>query len=161
MYLLRRQIFIPAPRPEVFTFFEDPGNLAKITPRWMPIKDLTAGYPPMRLGMRIVHPIKWYGIRLAWESCIIEYDPPRRFVDEQTRGPYRSWRHEHDFEEAAGGTVMRDRVQYELPLGILGQMTHRLVVERQLRRIFDYRERRIKQLFAPNRATPSRQESEP
>jgi ligand-binding SRPBCC domain-containing protein len=79
---------------------------------------------------------------------IESFDPPTSFVDVQVRGPYRSWRHEHTFEEHGNRTLMRDRVQYELPFGILGSVAHRLIVARQLRRIFDYRARRIRKLFA-------------
>ena len=70
----------------------------------------------------------------------------------QTKGPYKEWRHEHTFVEVEGGTLMRDRVQYELPLGILGTIAHRLIVARQLKEIFDYRARRIGKLFAKKEA---------
>jgi len=95
-------------------------------------------------------------------SEIVECEASHRFVDEQISGPFRAWRHEHDFEDADGGTIMRDCVQYELPFGILGHVTHRLIVKDQRRRIFDYRERRIKQLFASDQPAPAlTMESEP
>jgi ligand-binding SRPBCC domain-containing protein len=62
--------------------------------------------------------------------------------------PYKYWRHTHEFEDLGNQTLMRDRVQYELPFGILGTVTHRLVVARQLEGIFDYRARKIRKLFA-------------
>ncbi len=154
-YILERRVLIPAPRDTVFAFFEDPGNLAKITPRWTGFKDLTPEGPPLRVGLRTAHTIRWLGVGLRWTSKVVEYEPPHRFVDEQIGGPFRAWRHEHVFEDANGGTIMRDRVQYELPFGILGDVTHRLIVKGQLRRIFDYRERRIKQLFASDRPAPA------
>jgi ligand-binding SRPBCC domain-containing protein len=68
------------------------------------------------------------------------WDPPRRFVDVQISGPYRMWHHTHDFEPApGGGTLMRDTVRYALPLGALGELAHRLLVRRDLERIFDFR----------------------
>ena len=60
-------------------------------------------------------------------------------IEVQERGPYRSWRHTHSFEDAAGGTMMRDRVEYALPFGALGELAHRLFVSRQLARIFGFR----------------------
>lgn len=147
MYQLERELLIPAPRDQVFAFFENPRNLAKVTPKWINFEDFTREGPPMRVGMRTKHHIKWLGIAIRWTSRIVEYDPPSLFVDAQTGGPYRFWRHEHEFESVDGGTLMRDRVRYELPFGILGHVTHRLIIERQLRGIFDYRARRIKKMF--------------
>ncbi len=138
-----------ARRDDVFRFFEDPRNLSKISPPSLVVDEQTADYPPMSVGLEIAHPIRWFGLSVQWRSRITEYDPPRRFVDEQIRGPYRSWRHEHSFEDAGNRTLMRDRVQYELPFGILGEITRRLVVARQLRSIFDYRARRVAEVFLP------------
>lgn len=148
MFHLRREILIPAPLGEVFEFFSDPANLARITPKSVGFRDLTLDARPMRLGMEIIHEIRWLGLPVRWATLIEEYDPPHRFVDTQLKGPYKYWRHEHSFDETPGGTLMRDHVQYELPFGILGVVTHRLIVARQLRRIFDYRGRKIRRLFA-------------
>lgn len=152
MFHLRREVLIPAQRDEVFEFFSDPANLAKITPKSVGFRDLTPDARPMRLGMQIIHEIRWFGLPVRWVTLIEEYDPPRRFVDTQLKGPYKYWRHEHTFEETPGGTLMRDHVQYELPFGILGVVTHRLIVARQLRRIFDYRGRKIRKLFVKDKA---------
>jgi ligand-binding SRPBCC domain-containing protein len=148
VYILERKELVRAPLAEVFKFFEDPGNLQDITPGWMHFRDMTKGYPPMRVGQTTVHQLRWFGVKLRWESHIVEYDPPARFVDVQTRGPYRSWRHEHIFEEVQEGTLVTDHVRYSLPLGILGEIVHALIVNRQLRRIFDYRTMRLKERFA-------------
>jgi len=148
MYSLERDVVIPAPRRDVFRFFEDTRNLDRITPGWMGFRDATNEGPPLHIGMHTVHYIRWFRLRLRWTSRIVEYEPPVRFVDEQTSGPYRYWRHEHSFDVVDGGTRVRDRVQYDLPFGILGNVVHRLIVARQLRRIFDYRERRIQRLVA-------------
>lgn len=139
---------IAAPRGELFAFFEDPGNLGKITPKEMGFRILKMDDPPLREGFRIKYRIKVFGVRVTWVTKIVEYESGVRFVDDQTRGPYAFWRHEHTFEDADGGTLMRDRVQYELPFGILGNAVHGLLVARQLRYIFDYRARVIGELFA-------------
>ncbi|HEY5639770.1 MAG TPA: SRPBCC family protein [Dehalococcoidia bacterium] len=148
MPVLEREAIIPAPRDEVFPFFEDPRNLAKITPRSMGFTIREIDDLPIKPGFRIEYTIKWLGLPLKWVTLIEEYDPPRGFTDVQARGPYRSWRHSHSFEDLGDRTLMRDRVQYELPFGILGSAAHRLIVARQLERIFDHRARRIRRLFA-------------
>jgi ligand-binding SRPBCC domain-containing protein len=154
MHELRREVFVAAPQQAVFDFFSEPSNLGRITPKSVGFRDLTPDARPMRPGMRIVHQIRWFGIPMRWHTVIQEYEPPHRFVDVQTQGPYKTWRHEHRFDEAPGGTLLRDYVQYELPFGILGVVTHRLIVARQLRRIFDYREHAIGEIFAAKTAGP-------
>jgi ligand-binding SRPBCC domain-containing protein len=148
MPVLEREAVIDAPRQEVFAFFEDPRNLRKLTPGWMKFSVQAIDDLPVRAGFRIKYTIRWLGIPMGWETLIAEWEEPVRFVDVQVKGPYRSWRHEHTFDDLGGRTLMRDCVQYELPFGILGAAAHRLVVARQLKQIFDYRARRIRRLFA-------------
>jgi ligand-binding SRPBCC domain-containing protein len=73
---------------------------------------------------------------------IEEWDPPHRFVDVQLRGPYHVWRHTHTFEEVGGSTTIVDDVEYALPFGWLGSF-FRPLVDRDIRRIFDYRTRAV------------------
>jgi ligand-binding SRPBCC domain-containing protein len=94
--------------------------------------------------------LRLHGIPLRWQSRIEVWDPPHRFVDVQTRGPYRHWRHEHLFEAARGGTICRDIVDYEVPGGWL---IERLFVRPDVARIFKFRQRRLEQLFAANAET--------
>jgi ligand-binding SRPBCC domain-containing protein len=148
MYTLERIQLIPVPREELFAFFEDPRNLGEITPLEMGFDILRMDELPIRPGFRIKYRIKVFGVPVTWVSKISEYEPSVRFVDVQTKGPYAHWRHEHSFEDAEGGTLMRDRVQYRLPFGILGSAVHGLLVARQLRYIFDYRARIIGERFS-------------
>lgn len=148
MYTLERSQTIPAPLEDVFQFFEDPRNLARITPPNMNFRITKMDKPPVRPGFRIKYEIKWLGIGLPWITTITEYEPRRRFLDVQTKGPYATWEHEHTFEQVGRHTVMRDRVRYQLPFGILGSIVHRLIVRRQLEHIFDYRTQRIREMYA-------------
>ncbi|HUF52889.1 MAG TPA: SRPBCC family protein [Dehalococcoidia bacterium] len=148
MPMLEREVFIPAPREEVFEFFQDPRNLRRITPKSLGFKITKIDELPMMAGLQISYTISPMVLPMGWRTTIAEWDPPNGFADVQTKGPYKKWRHHHTFEEVEGGTLMRDRVQYELPLGILGTIAHRLIVARQLRHIFDYRARRIRKFFA-------------
>ncbi len=152
MHTLERQQTIPVPREELFEFFEDPRSLRKMTPDGMGFRILKMDQLPVRVGFRIKYRIRVLGVSMRWLTTITEYERNRRFVDDQTSGPYAYWRHEHTFEDVDGGTLMRDRVHYELPFGILGRAVHRLIVSRELRRIFDFRARTIRKLFDKPRA---------
>lgn len=135
---------LPLPRADAFRFFEDPRNLFDITPGWLRfvMKDRD-GMTGMFEGAGFEYTIRWFRIPLRWSSRIEGYRPPERFTDVQVAGPYRFWSHLHVFEEAAGGTLMRDTVIYQLPCGLLGAAVHALAVRNQLESIFRYRASRV------------------
>jgi ligand-binding SRPBCC domain-containing protein len=139
MYVLTCRIKAPVPVEQAFAVFENPSNLAKITPPWLNFRITTSEPVTIRRGARIDYEIRWRGIPIFWRTTITEYEPRRFFVDEQTAGPYAFWRHRHSFEAVAGGSLISDRVEYALPFGILGKVAHSLTVGRQLRGIFEYR----------------------
>jgi ligand-binding SRPBCC domain-containing protein len=139
-------LWLPRTRPEVFEFFADALNLEKITPPWLEFRVITPQPIQMREGAEIEYRLKIRGIPIWWRSRITVWDPPRRFVDEQMRGPYRLWIHEHHFTEESGGTSCEDSVQYA-PLG--GALINKLMVERDVRQIFAYRSGRLKEMYGP------------
>jgi ligand-binding SRPBCC domain-containing protein len=147
-YVLEREATIPAPRERVFPFFADARNLERLTPPSLRFRILTPGTIEMRAGAVIDYQLRVTGLPVRWRTLIETWEPPARFVDVQTKGPYRVWRHTHTFENVAGGTLMRDRVDYALPLGPLGALAQRLFVARQLEQIFAFRARVIQDLFA-------------
>jgi hypothetical protein len=144
VYELRTRVRLPRPRPEVFAFFADAGNLEAITPPWLHFHIVTPRPIGMKQGALIDYRLRLHGIPIRWKTEITAWDPPRRFVDEQIRGPYRLWVHEHTFEEDGEGTVVEDSVRYAVPFGWLAD---RLVVARDLRAIFGYREAKLKEVF--------------
>jgi ligand-binding SRPBCC domain-containing protein len=146
-YRLDRTQFVPRPREEVFAFFSDARNLERITPEFLSFRVLNAGSTAVREGMRIDYRLKLCGVPFRWQSLIEAFAPGERFVDVQIRGPYRCWRHLHEFHDVPGGTQMIDCVEYELPLGPLGKLAHALFVRRTLNKIFDYRQHQIERLF--------------
>jgi ligand-binding SRPBCC domain-containing protein len=146
-YQLHREQFIPRPLAEVFPFFADAGNLEAITPEFLNFRILTPRPIPMHPGSLIDYEIKLFGVPLKWRTRIEEFEPPSHFVDVQLRGPYKLWHHTHEFREVEGGTLMIDRVRYQLYLGPLGWLAHRLWVRRTLARIFDHRRQTIEKLF--------------
>jgi ligand-binding SRPBCC domain-containing protein len=147
-YTLRRELWLPRPVPEVFDFFSRAENLEQITPPWMQFRILTPQPIQMRAGALILYALRVRGIPLRWVTEIEQWNPPHQFVDCQAKGPYRLWRHTHTFTAVDGGTSIVDNVEYALPFGPLGRLIHRLQVARDLAQIFDYRQQRIRTLFA-------------
>jgi ligand-binding SRPBCC domain-containing protein len=135
-YLLSADLTLPRPPEQVFAFFADAANLEQITPPQLRFKILTPGPLVMREGLLIDYRLRVRGLGVRWQSQITVWDPPRRFVDVQRRGPYRRWVHEHRFIDLGGSTRVEDRVEYQVPGG---PIVHRMLVARDLRRIFNYR----------------------
>src|SRR6476661_2567605 len=140
IYVLQRAQRFPRPPDVVFPFFADARNLEAITPPWLGFSVTTPGPIEMRPGTLIEYRLRLHAVPVRWRTTIAVWDPPRRFVDVQIKGPYRLWHHTHDFEpDGGGGTVMRDTVRYALPFGPLGALAHALLVRRDLEAIFDFR----------------------
>ena len=138
------ELWLPRPREEVFAFFADAANLDAITPPWLRFRTVTPAPIEMRPGTLIDHKLRIRGVPIRWRSRIAVWEPPARFVDEQVRGPYRLWRHEHIFEERDGGTVVRDRVQYAVRFDFL---VHELLVRREIEKIFAHRTECLRERF--------------
>lgn len=146
-YVLEKELFIPRAREEVFAFFADAFNLERITPEFLRFHIVTPAPIALRAGTLIDYELRLYGVKFRWRTQITAFEPPLFFVDEQMKGPYRRWVHRHDFEEARGGTLMRDRVEYALGFGPAGAMAHRIFVRRSVEKIFAYRNEAIRQIF--------------
>ena len=145
-HLLETEQRLPHPVERVFAFFAEAGNLQRITPPELRFGIVTPLPIVLGAGTTIDYRLRLFGIPFLWRSVITEWDPPRAFTDEQVKGPYALWIHRHLFEPERGGTVIRDRVRYKLPLGPVGDLAHP-VVRRQLARIFDYRRRAVEAAF--------------
>ncbi len=138
------------PLHTVFSFFQKPENLARITPPHLGFKLLTPSPIQMKAGAVIDYTVSPFFIPFRWTTLITEYDPPHKFVDLQLKGPYSLWHHTHAFREVEGGTEMTDEVRFVMPFWILGDILHALIVRRQLEEIFDYRARVIADLLSRN-----------
>lgn len=145
---LMRTAVIPAGIDEVWAFFSDPRNLARITPGSMRFDIVSAPDRPIRKGDEIVYRLRIAGIPVRWVSQITEVEDGEMFVDVQKRGPYALWHHRHVFRETVGGVEMVDDVNYELPFGLVGRLAGSWPVRLQLKKIFDHRARTIERLFA-------------
>jgi hypothetical protein len=146
-HVLEREVFVNRPLEEVFPFFSEARNLERLTPSWLSFEVITPAPIEMRAGTRIEYRLRLHRLPLKWVSRIEAWEPGKGFVDRQIRGPYREWRHSHEFERSGTGTIVRDRVRYELPFGALGELARRLFVARDLERVFDYRRAAITEVF--------------
>ncbi len=146
--VLSRSQWLPRPLAEVFSFFQTPANLAKLTPPWLGFHVLTPEPLEMRPGAVFDYTVRPLGFPQYWRTLIESYDPPRSFVDTQVKGPYKLWHHTHRFEAENGGTRVTDEVRYELPFQPFGELAAGEIA-RRLEEIFAYRELATAALFRP------------
>ncbi len=143
-FQLKSSQFLSYPQEQVFEFFSDAFKLQSLTPTWLHFSVVTP--PPICIaaGTLIDYRLKIHGVPMRWQSRIRVWEPPWRFVDEQTRGPYRRWHHQHEFEPADGGTLCRDTVEYAV---FGGSLINMLFVRPDLFKIFAFRQSRLRELF--------------
>ena len=132
---------------EVFDFFSKPENLATITPKKLDFTILTPTPIKMMKGQIIDYTIRLIAFKIHWRTLITEYEPPYSFIDQQIKGPYLIWHHEHLFKEVDGSVEIYDNIHYTIPFGILGRLLHRIWIKRDLEKIFLYRKKIIDKIF--------------
>ena len=143
-YVMRAECVLPRGREEVFQFFSDAMQLERITPPLLHFKVLTPAPIEMFAGQTIDYRLRVHGIPIRWRSEISIWEPNDRFVDQQLRGPYTHWHHEHLFEDCEQGTRVIDIVHYGVPGGA---PLHYLFVRRDIERIFTYRQQVLGEIF--------------
>ena len=141
LYRLHKEQEVKAPLERVFAFFSKPANLQQLTPPSMKMQTLTPDPVQMRAGAVIDYSVSVGGLPTRWTAYIVDFDPPKRFVDIQLRGPYAYWHHTHSFESSGDYTLISDDVLYAMPFGPIGGLAHALFIKRQLESIFVYREK--------------------
>lgn len=151
-YVLKTEQVIPVSLEEAWDFFSSPLNLEKITPQEMNFvvtsnyNEDTKMYPGMIITYKIT-PI--LGIKMNCMTEITHVREGEYFVDEQRFGPYALWHHQHHFKAVEGGVKMTDILNYAIPYGIIGRLSNRILVDKQIKKIFSYREKAIIELFGP------------
>lgn len=148
IYTLHTKQNLPISLDEAWSFLSDPRNLKTITPDYMGFNILSGADREMYPGQiiqYIVTPV--LRIPTKWVTEITHVVDRKYFVDEQRFGPYALWHHKHFLKEIPGGVEMEDIVDYKIPLGILGQMVHPILVKPKLKEIFDYRQKKLIELF--------------
>ncbi|MFN3908603.1 MAG: SRPBCC family protein [Flavobacterium sp.] len=150
VYTLHTKQNLPISLSEAWVFLSDPKNLKTITPEYMGFDILSGADRKMYPGQiikYIVTPV--LGIPTKWVTEITHVVEQQYFVDEQRFGPYSLWHHKHFLKEIPGGVEMEDIVDYKVPFGILGQLVHPIIVAPKLKEIFDYRQKKLIELFGP------------
>jgi ligand-binding SRPBCC domain-containing protein len=149
-YALKLKQNIPVSLDTAWEFFSSPLNLAKITPPEVNFvvtsdyNDAARVYPGMIITYK-VSPL--FGIKLNWMTEITHVQDHQYFVDEQRFGPYALWHHQHHFKEIPGGVEMTDLLHYAIPYGIIGRLSNKVLVGKQIKKIFDYRVKAVETIF--------------
>lgn len=140
---------LPISLDMAWDFFSNPANLSTITPQNLGFKIISEYHGDTMYAGQIIEynvsPVP--GVPLYWMTEITHVEEKKYFVDEQRYGPYNLWHHQHHFKAIEGGVRMTDVVHYKLPLWFLGDIVKALFVEKQLNRIFNYRYKKVEELF--------------
>jgi ligand-binding SRPBCC domain-containing protein len=153
IHTFQSSMMIPFHVLGVFEFFSNATNLERITPPELRFKILTPEPIKMGQGTRIDYHLQLYGIPFGWSSLINHWDPPRKFIDQQIKGPYKEWVHTHCFYDQTDGTEMTDEVSYRLPLWPFGEVFSPFI-HLLISRIFRFREQTIREIFEKKCAVP-------
>lgn len=170
-YNLQFEQWVPFPLDRVFLFFANPGNLPRIMPAATrtellhvklvppagveePKATVTDQQPIAGAGSELVtsfRVIPFLAFRARWIARITEFEWNHHFADEQKQGPFRHFHHRHEFQsqmrDGINGTLVRDRIEYEVGFGMLGELANRIFIRRELEGIFRYRQSALKHLL--------------
>ncbi|MEQ9423132.1 MAG: SRPBCC family protein [Cyclobacteriaceae bacterium] len=148
MHLIDKTQIVPITIEEAWAFFSSPENLKTITPDHMGFEILEGTDKPMYPGQIIRYNVRpLLGITLKWTTEITQVREKEFFIDEQRFGPYKFWHHQHFFKPHPKGVEVQDIVHYLIPFGIFGKIANTLLVKKQLAGIFDYRKKKLKEMF--------------
>jgi len=148
IYRFKKSQLLPITINEAWDFLSDPNNLKKITPDYMGFNILEKEDTKMYAGQiiqYIVTPI--LGIPTKWVTEITHVKDKSYFVDEQRFGPYSLWHHKHFIKEVDGGIEMLDIIDYKIPLGFIGRLANPILIKPKLNEIFNYRKKKLVELF--------------
>ncbi len=149
IFYFNTEQFLPMGIHKAWDFFSDAKNLAVITPEKMDFKILSeiTGKEIFE-GMVIDYAVKpLFGIKVKWQTEICIVHKPFMFVDRQLKGPCKIWEHTHTFAEKGNGVLMKDQLKYQLPFGIIGRITHSLLVRKKIEDLFMYRRKVLSKIF--------------
>jgi len=149
IYTIERTQTLHTTISKAWVFFSNPQNLCLITPGYMNFKILfRLAEDKIYTGQMIHYSICVIpGLPVYWLTEITRVREPHYFVDEQRKGPYKLWQHQHHFKEVNDGVEMRDVVNYVIPFGFVGRLANDLFVEKRVNAIFDYRFKALEEFF--------------
>ncbi|MCH2488880.1 MAG: SRPBCC family protein [Flavobacteriales bacterium] len=148
IYSLHATQRLPISKQEAWAFLSDPKNLKTITPDYMGFHIRSGADRAMYAGQIIEYIVTpAFNVKTKWVTEITHVNQGTYFVDEQRFGPYALWHHKHFIKEIEGGVEMEDLIHYKLPFGFLGRMAHPFLVKPKLDEIFNYRKKKLEDLF--------------
>ncbi len=155
LYQLYSKQSLPITQQQAWDFLSDPANLKVITPEHMGFNILSGADRPMFPGQIIQYKVSpFLGYTTKWVTEITHVKEGEYFVDEQRFGPYALWHHKHFLQSIKGGVLMEDIIDYKIPFGILGQLAHPILIKKQLKEIFSFREQKLIDLFGTVENSP-------
>lgn len=148
MYKLKQEQFLPISLESAWDFFASPKNLNAVTPKELNF-EITSELPErMYEGLIITYRIKpMLNIKIDWCTEITHISNHQYFIDEQRKGPYKIWHHEHHFKQVEGGVIMTDLLYYDIGKWIFGWLAGKLFVNKKVRQIFSYRYQALNKFF--------------
>ena len=148
MIKLKQEQFLPISLDEAWKFFATPKNLNEVTPDDM-VFEITSELPEtMYAGLLINYRLKpMLNIPINWCTEITHIKEKEYFVDEQRKGPYRIWHHEHHFKAVNGGVLMTDILHYDIGKWIVGRIAGKLFVDKKVKGVFEYRNKTLETYF--------------
>jgi ligand-binding SRPBCC domain-containing protein len=148
MKTLKTELVLPLSLQEAWDFFATPANLNAVTPKELEFR-ITSDVPEkMYEGMMISYKIKpMLNIPVDWLTEITHIKELSFFVDEQRKGPYKMWHHEHHFKEVPEGVLMTDLLYYDIGKSIFGWIAGKLFVHSKVEEIFQYRNKVLSTFF--------------
>jgi ligand-binding SRPBCC domain-containing protein len=150
LHTIKTTQFLKSDLNTVWDFMRSPGNLEKITPSYMGFniisdrKEIETMYPGQIIEYYVTPVL---GLKMHWVTEITHVEHLKYFVDEQRFGPYKLWHHKHFLKEVSGGVEMIDIVHYKIPFGFIGKIANTLFIKNKLKEIFDYRFKKLEELF--------------
>lgn len=151
LHSLHKKQLVNCSISELWDFISNPANLATITPPEMNFKVLTdLKNKKMHPGQIIEYTVSpLLGLTMHWVTEITHVKNEEYFVDEQRFGPYTFWHHQHSIKETPNGIEMQDDIHYKIPMGPIGRLANKLFISKKLEQIFEYRKKKLDELF-PN-----------
>jgi ligand-binding SRPBCC domain-containing protein len=148
MITIKTEQLLPISLREAWDFFVSPRNLNAVTPKKLEFR-ITSDVPEkMYEGLIITYSIKpMLNIPVDWVTEITHIKELSFFVDEQRKGPYKMWHHEHHFKDVPEGVLMTDILYYDIGKSIFGWIAGKLFVHRKVEEIFDYRNKKLSTFF--------------
>jgi len=140
---------LPISVKTAWDFLSSPQNLKNITPKSMGFEITSKNIgQKMYAGMIITYKVRpMLNIPVTWVTEITQVHEGEYFIDNQKSGPYRFWHHQHFIKEIKGGVEMIDIVNYAAPFGFIGVLAEKLFINKKVRGIFEYREKKLFELF--------------